>query len=119
MGFFFPNLGELLLALKISAVRAEALLSPDLHVEHSPLDHADMRVVELIKDALRLLPQELQIRDWWRVQLLLNNRVLRLLKAQYYGSPSQTHEGNSHRGSGRANLEPMLFRDIPVKVNLD
>ena len=27
--------GELLLALKVAAVRAEALLSPDLHVEHS------------------------------------------------------------------------------------
>ena len=47
--------GELLLALEIAAVRAEALLSPDLHVEHSPLDHADMGVVELIEDALRLL----------------------------------------------------------------
>ena len=81
----------MLLALKVAAVRAEALLSPDLHVEHSPLDHADMGVVELIEDALRLL--------------------LRLLKAQYYGSPSQTHEGNSHRGSGRANSEPMLFRE--------
>ena len=68
--------GELLLALKVATVRAEALLSPDLHVEHSPLDHADMGVVELIEDALRLLLQELQIRDWRRVQLLLNNRVL-------------------------------------------
>ena len=47
--------GELLLALKVATVRAEALLSPDLHVEHSPLDHADMGVVELIEDALRLL----------------------------------------------------------------
>ena len=111
MGLILPNSGELLLALEIAAVRAEALLSPDLHVEHSPLDHADMGVVELIEDALRLLLQELQIRDWRRVQLLLNNRVLRLLKAQYYGSPSQTHEGNSHRGSGRANSEPMLFRE--------
>ena len=55
MGLILPNSGELLLALKISAVRAEALLSPDLHVEHSPLDHADMGVVELIEDALRLL----------------------------------------------------------------
>ena len=45
----------MLLALKVAAVRAEALLSPDLHVEHSPLDHADMGVVELIEDALRLL----------------------------------------------------------------
>ena len=69
--------GEMLLALKVVAVRAEALLSPDLHVEHSPLDHADMGVVELIEDALRLLLQELQIRDWRRVQLLLNNMVLR------------------------------------------
>ena len=76
MGLILPNSGELLLALKISAVRAEALLSPDFHVEHSPLDHADMGVVELIEDALRLLLQELQIRDWRRVQLLLNNRVL-------------------------------------------
>ena len=67
----------MLLALKVAAVRAEALLSPDLHVEHSPLDHADMRVVGLIEDALRLLLQELQIRDWRRVQLLLNNMVLR------------------------------------------
>ena len=61
----------MLLALKVAAVRVEALLSPDPHVEHSPLDHADMRVVELIEDALRLLPQELQIGDWRRVQLLL------------------------------------------------
>ena len=55
MGLILPNSGELLLALEIAAVRAEALLSPDLHVEHSPLDHADMGVVELIEDALRLL----------------------------------------------------------------
>ena len=34
--------GELLLALKVATVRAEALLSPDLHVKHSPLDHANM-----------------------------------------------------------------------------
>ena len=47
--------GELLLALKVATVRAEALLSPEVHVEHSPLDHADMGVVELIEDALRLL----------------------------------------------------------------
>jgi len=55
LGLILPNSGELLLALEIAAVRAEALLSPDLHVEHSPLDHADMGVVELIEDALRLL----------------------------------------------------------------
>ena len=77
--YFAQFSGELLLALKVAAVRAEALLNPDLYVEHSPLDHADMRVVELIEDALRLLLQELQIRDWRRVQLLLNNRVLRLV----------------------------------------
>ena len=69
--------GELLLALKVAAVRAEALLSPDLHVEHSPLDDADVRVVQLIEDALCLLLKELKVRDWRRVQLLLNNMVLR------------------------------------------
>ena len=83
MGLVFKTFAqcsvELLLTLKVAAVRAEALLSPDLHVEHSPLDHSDMGVVELIEDALRLLLQELQIRDWRRVQLLLNNRVLRLV----------------------------------------
>ena len=57
-----------------SAIRAEALLSPDLHVEHSPLNEPDVRVVHLIEDALCLL---LKVRDWRRVQLLLNNRVLR------------------------------------------
>ena len=45
--YFAQFSGKLLLALKVAVVRAEALLSPDLHVEHSPLDHADMRVVEL------------------------------------------------------------------------
>ena len=68
--------GELLLALKVAAVHAEALLSPDLHVEHSPLNDADVRVVQLIEDALCLLLKELKVRDWRRVQLLLNNRVL-------------------------------------------
>ena len=77
MGFFFPNLGKLLLALKISAVRAEALLSPDLHVEHSPLNDAYVRVVQLIEDALCLQFKELKVRDRRKVQLLLNNRVLR------------------------------------------
>ena len=69
--------GELLLALKVATVRAEALLSPDLHVEHSPLDDADVRVVQLIEDALCLLLKELKVQDCRRVQLLLNNRVLR------------------------------------------
>ena len=69
--------GKLLLALKVAAVRAEAPLSPNLHVEHSPLNDADVRVVQLIEDALCLLFKELQIWDWRRVQLLLNNRVLR------------------------------------------
>ena len=69
--------GELLLALKVATVRAEALLSPDLHVEHSPLNDADVRVVQIIEDALCLLLKELKVRDWRRVQLLLNNRVLR------------------------------------------
>ena len=77
MGLILPNLGELLLALEIAAVRAEALLSPHFHVENSPLDNADMRVVELIEDALCLLLKELKVRDWRRIQLLLNNRVLR------------------------------------------
>ena len=79
MGLILPNSGELLLALEIAAVRAEALLSPDLHVEHSPLHDADVRVVQLIEDALCLLLKELKVRDWRRVQLLLNNRVLRLV----------------------------------------
>ena len=77
MGLILPNSGELLLALKIAAVCAEALLSPHFHVENSPLDNADMRVVELIEDALCLLLKELKVRDWQRVQLLLNNMVLR------------------------------------------
>ena len=77
MGLILPNSGELLLALKIAAVRVEALLSPHFHVENSPLDNADMRVVELIEDALCLLLKELKVRDWRRVQLLLNNMVLR------------------------------------------
>ena len=77
MGFILPNSGKLLLALEIAAVRTEALLSPHFHVENSPLDNADMRVVELIEDALCLLLKELKVRDWRRVQLLLNNMVLR------------------------------------------
>ena len=77
MGLILPNSGELLLALEIAAVRAEALLSPHFHVENSPLDNADMRVVELVEDALCLLLKELKVRDWQRVQLLLNNMVLR------------------------------------------
>ena len=77
MGLILPNSGELLLALEIAAIRAEALLSPHFHVENSPLDNADMRVVELIEDALCLLLKELKARDLRRVQLLLNNRVLR------------------------------------------
>ena len=77
MGLILPNSGELLLALEIAAVRAEALPSPHFHVENSPLDNADMRVVELIEDALSLLLKELKVRDWRRVQLLLNNMVLR------------------------------------------
>ena len=77
MGLILPNSGELLLALEIAAIRAEALLSPHFHVENSPLDNADMRVVELIGDALCLLLKELKVRDWRRVQLLLNNMVLR------------------------------------------
>ena len=76
MGLILPNSGELLLALEIAAVRAEALPSPHFHVENSPLDNADMRVVELIEDALSLLLKELKVRDWRRVQLLLNNMVL-------------------------------------------
>ena len=67
----------MLLALDIAAVGTEALVSPQFHVENSPLDHANMQVVELIEDALCLLFKELQIWDWRRVQLLLNNRVLR------------------------------------------
>ena len=77
MGLILPNSGELLLALEIAAVRAEALLSPHFHVENSPLDNADMRVVELIEDALCLLLKGLKVRDWRRVELLLNNMVLR------------------------------------------
>ena len=77
MGLILPDSGELLLALEIAAIRAEALLSPHFHVENSPLDNADMRVVELIEDALCLLLKELKVRDWRRVQLLLNNMVLR------------------------------------------
>ena len=77
MGLILPNSGELLLALEIAAVRAEELLSPHIHVENSPLDNADMRVVQLIEDALCLLLKELKVRDWRRVQLLLNNMVLR------------------------------------------
>ena len=65
----------MLLALEIAAV--EALVSPQFHVENSPLDNADMRVVELIEDALCLLLKELKVWDWRRVQLLLNNMVLR------------------------------------------
>ena len=76
MGLILPNSGELLLALEIAAVRAEALVSPHFHVVNSPLDNTDMRVVELIEDALCLLLKELKVRDWRRVQLLLNNRVL-------------------------------------------
>ena len=76
MGLILPNSGELLLALEIAAIRAEALLSPHFHVENSPLDNADMRVVELIEDALCLLLKELKARDLRRVQLLLNNRGL-------------------------------------------
>ena len=79
MGLILPNSGELLLALEIASVRAEALLKVRFHVENSPLDNADMRVVELIEDALCLLLKELKVRDWRRVQLLLNNRVLRLV----------------------------------------
>ena len=78
---------ELLLTLKVAAVRAEALLSPDLHVEHSPLNDAYVRVVQLIEDALCLQFKELKVRDRRKVQLLLNNRVLRWWKAQYYGWP--------------------------------
>ena len=77
MGLILPNSGKLLLALEIAAIRAEALLSPHFHVENSPLDNADMRVVQLIEDALCLLLKELKVRDWRRVQLLLNNMVLR------------------------------------------
>ena len=55
MGLILPNSGKLLLALEIAAVGAEALVSPQFHVENSPLDHANMRVVELIEDALCLL----------------------------------------------------------------
>ena len=77
MGLILPNSGELLLALEIAAVRAEALLSPHFHVENSPLDNADMRVVKVMEDALCLLLKELKVRDWRRVQLLLNNMVLR------------------------------------------
>ena len=77
MGLILPNSGELLLALEIAAVRAEAPLSPHFHVENSPLDNVDIRVVELIEDALCLLLKELKVRDWRRVQLLLNNMVLR------------------------------------------
>ena len=69
----------MLLALDIAAVGTEALVSPQFHVENSPLDHANMQVVELIEDALSLLLKELKVRDWQRVQLLLNNRVLRLV----------------------------------------
>ena len=58
--------GKLLLALIVVAVRAGALLSPDLHVEHSPLKDADVRVVQLIEDALCFLLKELKIRDWQR-----------------------------------------------------
>ena len=54
--------GELLLALKVATVRAEALLSPDLHVEHSPLNDADVRVVQLSEDALCLLLKELKVK---------------------------------------------------------
>ena len=77
MGLILPNSGELLLALEIAAVRAEALLSPHFHVENSPLDNADMRVVKVMEDALCLLLKELKVRDWRRVQLLLNNMVSR------------------------------------------
>ena len=77
MGLILPNSGKLLLALEIAAIRAEALLSPHFHVENSPLDNADMRVVELVEDALCLLLKELKVWDWRRVQLLLNNMVLR------------------------------------------
>ena len=77
MGLILPNSGELLLALEIAAIRAEALLSPHFHVENSPLDNADMRVVELIEDALCLLLKELKVRDWRIVQLLLDNMLLR------------------------------------------
>ena len=55
MGLILPNSCELLLALEIASVRAEALLKVRFHVENSPLDNADMRVVELIDDALCLL----------------------------------------------------------------
>ena len=70
MGLILPNSGELLLALEIAAVRAEALLSAALHVEHSPLNDVDVRVIQLIEDALCLLLKELKVRDWRRVQLL-------------------------------------------------
>ena len=41
------------------------------------MNDADVRVVQLIEDALCLLLKELKVRDWRRVQLLLNNIVLR------------------------------------------
>ena len=41
---------------------AGALLSPDLHVEHSPLNDADVRVVQLSEDALCLLLKELKVK---------------------------------------------------------
>ena len=52
----------MLLALKVAAVGAEAPLSPDLHVEHSPLNDADVRVVQLSEDALCLLLKELKVK---------------------------------------------------------
>ena len=65
----------MLLALKVAAVRAEALLSPDLHVEHSLLNDADVRVVQLIEDVLCLLLKELKAWDLRRVQLLQQQSV--------------------------------------------
>ena len=48
--------GELLLALKVATVRAEALLSPDLHVEHSPLNEstafAEQQSVTLMENTI-------------------------------------------------------------------
>ena len=45
--YFAQFSGNLLLAFERAAVGAEALVSPQFHVENSLPDHANMRVVEL------------------------------------------------------------------------
>ena len=74
MGLILPNSGELLLALEIAAVRAEALLSPDLHVEHSPLNDANVRVCFF--HVLRIFREEQLAEQFWYFNFSLYLAVL-------------------------------------------